>query len=114
MKIFLIALGGFFGSITRSVLSDYTKSFLSTWIVNVFGSILLAIALYFYLSYHYAEIFYISIAIGFCGAFTTFSTFSYESFCLLKEKRYLIASLYIFTPVLLTITIVYFILYRFI
>ncbi|MHB8510207.1 MAG: fluoride efflux transporter CrcB [Candidatus Dormibacteria bacterium] len=40
------------------------------------------------------------VAVGFCGAYTTFSTFSYEAFSYLQERAFALAGGYILASVL--------------
>jgi len=90
-QIVLIGIGGFFGAISRFVISKTTSSVwgsfpLGTLLVNVIGSFILG-----FLYYSAMESKMISpelrsfIGVGFIGAFTTMSTFSYESFRFLEQ-----------------------------
>jgi fluoride exporter len=94
----LIGLGGFLGANARYLVGTwmaerYGISFpYGTVVINVSGSFLLGFFLIFIserLSVH--PNWRLFFAIGFLGAYTTFSTFSFENFALLQERSYLLA-----------------------
>jgi CrcB protein len=97
----LIALGGFFGAPARALLDravsarTRTSFPVGTLVVNCSGSFLLGVLTG--LGLHHQLPFGISAlaATGFCGAFTTFSTFSFETLRLLEDAAYPRAVLYV-------------------
>jgi len=106
MDIYLIVgVGGILGSITRyklgKVIMKKTKSILpmGTFIINITGAFFLGIVS----NYQYEKSFYLLLADGFLGAYTTFSTFMYEGFNLLNGKEKLNAVIYITASILVGI-----------
>jgi len=99
--ILLVGLGGFFGSSCRYLTALFlTKTFPSafpygTFAVNIIGCLLIGI--FYGLSQYYnwfnANL-TLLLATGFCGGFTTFSSFSYENLNLLQNGEYLTFGLY--------------------
>ena len=101
MTILYIALGGIAGTLSRYGLEGWIQSRtatgfpLGTLTVNIAGSLLLGFILR--VATGTALIspdIRAALTIGFCGAFTTMSTFSYESVALLNDGDYLRAALY--------------------
>ncbi len=102
IKIILIAgAGGFFGTVARFLASRYFQNlFLSafpfgTFIVNITGCLLIGI---FYGLSEKGNIltpeWRMFLTVGFCGGFTTFSTFAGENIALLKDGDFLYFALY--------------------
>lgn len=71
-----VAIGAFFGAITRFWLSEHLTK--GTWLVNSSGSFLLGVVITTSSNL---------LAIGFCGSFTTFSTFSVEVITLWQQNK---------------------------
>jgi CrcB protein len=75
---------------------------LGTLLVNVLGCLLIGL---FYASAERGTIASSEIRLllttGFCGGFTTFSTFSYETLTLLENGQYTLVALYVAGSVLL-------------
>ena len=101
MTILYIALGGIAGTLSRYGLEGWIQSRsatgfpLGTLTVNVTGSLMLGFIIR--VATGTALIspdIRAAVTIGFCGAFTTMSTFSYESVALLNDGDYLRAALY--------------------
>jgi fluoride exporter len=94
MQVFFIGIGGFLGAISRFLITKYTTNFLGifpfgTLFVNVTGSFLLAFISYSVLFGKDISPEFRSFAtIGFIGAYTTMSTFSYETMRLLDQGQY--------------------------
>ncbi|WP_332697084.1 fluoride efflux transporter CrcB [Halalkalibacter lacteus] len=106
MNLFLLAIGGSIGAISRyllglGIMKRYpTPPFpIAMLIVNLLGSIGLGafFGLYFGLIPlgAYENPVYLSIGIGFFGAFTTFSTFSVEATQLYNNKKWKKLSTYV-------------------
>lgn len=80
-ELLTIGMGGFFGAISRFLISGYFAPESGTLVVNVLGSILLGILMY---SSEYLGIVSpktrMFFGIGFCGSLTTFSTFTVQTF----------------------------------
>ncbi|HPM92402.1 MAG TPA: fluoride efflux transporter CrcB [Bacteroidales bacterium] len=115
LKMFLITgAGGFIGSGLRYLVQRIIAIYLpvtfpfATLFINVFGSLLIGIiyALSDKTSMLNPEM-RIFLAIGVCGGFTTFSTFSLDTYSLVKDGAYLFVSLYIFASVILSIAAVF-------
>lgn len=99
-KIIVVALGGAIGAVARYWLgglinSRLTMQFpLGTFVINVTGSFIIG----FFLTLVSQRItihpnWRLLIAIGFVGAYTTFSTFEYETLKLIEEGSVLSAAL---------------------
>ena len=107
MTILYIALGGIAGTLSRYGLEGWIQSRsatgfpLGTLTVNIAGSLLLGFILRIATGTTLiTPDVRAALTIGFCGAFTTMSTFSYESVALLNDGDYLRAALYMSVTIL--------------
>ncbi|MEI3611577.1 fluoride efflux transporter CrcB [Pseudogracilibacillus sp. SO30301A] len=111
IQILLVATGGFFGSMLRFYISNKChKHFIGTLIANVSGSILLGILLKYHLENAIPKSVWLILGIGFCGAYTTFSTFGNETIQLMEAKQFRSALLYVISTFFVSIGIVWSIL----
>ena len=89
MTFILVAIGGFIGSISRFYISmKVNKRLIGTWTANITGSIFLAFVLHFHLLDTISDQVWLLLGVGFCGSYTTFSTFGNETLQLIFDKRY--------------------------
>ncbi len=103
----LVGLGGFFGSISRFATAQFMQRFFQTTFpvgtltVNIVGS--LVIGILFGLSEYFTWLspsMRMFLAVGFCGGFTTFSSFAYENISLLRDAQYFSFILYLGVSIL--------------
>lgn len=112
-QLLLVFLGGGLGSVLRYFLSKtlnplFSNFFLGTFMVNVFGCFLLGLLLGLSLKNNaISENQTLLLATGFCGGFTTFSTFALENHSMLKSGDLLYAAFYILFSLVLGIVAVY-------
>lgn len=105
--ILYIFLGGGLGSVLRylfSILIQNTKHGFpfATFLVNVLGSFLIGILLAYFQKNNIENNPLTSfLVIGFCGGFTTFSTFSKESILLFQQQQYSMFLIYVFASILI-------------
>jgi len=94
-SIIFVGIGGFFGAILRYVIEQSFKKMslfpYGTLVVNVIGSFLLGCLLGVTI-HHYV---YLLVSIGFLGSFTTFSTLTFDSIKLYKNKQWFPLTIYI-------------------
>ncbi|WDM03054.1 fluoride efflux transporter CrcB [Alicyclobacillus cycloheptanicus] len=99
----LVGTGGILGALFRYQLSKWIGERLivsfpvATLFINVTGSFLLGLftrSLAGWLP-QFGPSPMLLFGVGLCGAYTTFSTFSYEFIILLRERRYAAALLYL-------------------
>jgi CrcB protein len=104
--IWFVALGGAVGSVVRFVLGSLVQERagtfpLGTLVVNVTGSLLLGALMEYALSTPaISRDMRALLTTGFCGGYTTFSAFSYETVRLAQEGDYRRAGLYVVLSVL--------------
>ena len=86
MKTFLVILGAAIGAPTRFAIDQYIRKFTDKpygiFVVNILGSFV------FGLTMNSSQNTYAHFAIGFAGAFTTWSTFMLDFFLAYELKKY--------------------------
>ena len=108
-----IGAGGFIGAILRYWVSGWIQASAITFPfgtlgVNFIGSFLLSLVMFLSeFKGYFNEEARIFLTIGLLGSFTTFSTFSYESFRLLEQQEHLLFSANVIGSVALTLLAVY-------
>lgn len=103
--IWIVGIGGALGAAARFIIGKWisgttqTPFPLATWIVNITGSFLLGLLTQLHLTNHISELLWLFVGVGFCGAFTTFSTFGHETVTLLQANKVKVAVIYVFTSI---------------
>lgn len=97
MNILMVALGGALGAVCRYEISriPFEASFpIATFITNLIGSFVIGFIAGVSEENNVSERFVLFLKTGFCGGFTTFSTFSLEATALLNSGKYLLGGSY--------------------
>lgn len=100
MDYLWIALGAVAGASARYFLSSYIARHFSTTfphgtlLINISGSLIIG----FFLVYASERVLLdprwrLLVAVGFCGSYTTFSSYAFESFALMEQGQWLLMSL---------------------
>jgi len=110
MVLLLIALGGAAGSVLRYLLGGRAQHFaphgfpLGTLFVNVVGCFLVGILVRQFMNIQTHNYLRALLVVGFCGGFTTFSTFSMETVGLIEGGEYSRVMAYIALSLTLCLT----------
>lgn len=115
IHIFLVAIGGALGSVTRYItIERFTQNFAKhlpanfpwpVFFVNIVGSLLAGVLYYFMIKYFNSFDVRIKnlVMMGFLGGFTTFSTFSLDFFRLFTAGQIGLAFTYAISSVAISI-----------
>jgi len=100
INILIIGIGGFLGAIARYgaalwIGQRWGRTFpLGTFVINVSGSFLIGLLMTLFAErYLVNPQWRLLLVVGFLGAYTTFSTFEYETGALLKDSEWILAML---------------------
>ncbi|KAB2879326.1 fluoride efflux transporter CrcB [bacterium] len=114
MKYILIGIGGAIGAISRYALQGIVYQFAGTGFpygtlaVNIIGCFLIGLFMELTENRYFVDPqLRIFITVGILGGFTTFSTFGYETFSLLRDGEFMRASYNIISSVLIGLTAVW-------
>lgn len=107
-NLLLVFIGGGLGSSLRYIISKYlnTGSLVpyGTFLVNIAGSLILGVVLGWAIKNNTLNNpANLILGVGFCGGFTTFSTFSFENYSLIRSGDYFSFSVYFFGSLILGI-----------
>ena len=108
-SILLVALGGAVGSVCRYLVSRMMETSFpwGTFTVNILGSLLIGLLVGLVNKGMVSPEMKLLLITGFCGGFTTFSTFANESFGMMKTGDVLVTALYVGVSVVVGIMAVW-------
>lgn len=98
MRFVLVGVAGAAGALTRYAIGLAVGPRTFPWAtlgINVSGSFVLAFVLAYATSRHVSPEVTAAAAVGFLGAYTTFSTFAYEAFTMEHTHRVLVGGAYV-------------------
>lgn len=114
--LFLIFIGGGIGSVFRYLTNLFFSKIyfiklqsvlLGTLTVNIIGSLILGFAFSFFMNkLGIPNNIKLAISVGFCGGLTTFSTFSLETYNLIKNGEILYSIVYVILNVLICVLMI--------
>jgi fluoride exporter len=106
-SMLFVAFGGALGSVARFLISYgigkyYSQPFpVATFITNCIGCLLIGMLYAYSIKNNLGNSYFNFLLItGFCGGFTTFSSFSYENFNLIQQQNIVTSFIYIMASVL--------------
>ena len=112
-QVLFVFIGGGAGSIARFLVGKWLNTPTSgipwgTFTANVLGSLLIGLILGWSLkSNQLSETTTLLLATGFCGGFTTFSTFAYENQALLRSGELFALGLYTISSIVVGLLAVF-------
>ena len=111
-SILLVAIGGGIGSVLRFITNLLVaknlpgKLYYATLTVNIIGCLLIGLLIGFLSKQSESENLKLLLVTGFCGGFTTFSTFGLENYSFLQSGNLITSLLYMAISIIIGILFV--------
>lgn len=115
MNVLAVAVGGAAGAVTRYLcqlsLPVIASPFHITLIINILGSLVIGIVFALFRHFETSSIWSLLAITGFLGGFTTFSTFSLDTYKLMEQGHTLKAAAYVGASVVIPIMVCFLAVY---